>query len=184
MHIKRTLKKIVSGGQTGVDRAALDVALKCKIVCGGWCPKGRIAEDGIIPKRYPLKETESSSYEVRTERNVCDSDGTLVLNSGKLTGGTALTVEYAEKHKKPYLIVDLTPNHVGYGVQQKYKEDVKGVVAFGNKLIVHDWIFKNHINILNIAGPRESKLPGIYKIAKKFLLSLRGSENDRSNLKK
>ncbi|MFH1548783.1 MAG: putative molybdenum carrier protein [Candidatus Omnitrophota bacterium] len=151
MHIKRTLKKIVSGGQTGVDRAALDVALKCKIVCGGWCPNGRIAEDGIIPKRYPLKETESSDYEIRTEWNVKDSDGTLVLNEGELTGGTAFTVECAKKHKKPYLIVDL--DNCSANVLD----------AFWN------WIEKNNIKILNMAGPRESKLQGIYKIAKKFL---------------
>lgn len=91
--------KIISGGQTGVDRAALDAALQLGIPCGGWCPKGRKAKDGPIPDRYPLKETESGSYPVRTEMNVRDSDGTLILTWGRPTGGTALTVRLARRHK-------------------------------------------------------------------------------------
>ena len=165
MDIKRNLK-IISGGQTGVDRAALDVALKYKIECGGWCPKGRIAEDGIIPKHYPLKETPSPEYTVRTEWNVRDCDGTLILNVGELNGGTAFTVECAKKYKKHCLVVDLAPHHVGCGVSKKYGKDI---VSFGNKLIVQGWIFVNDIRILNIAGPRESKSPGIYETAKRFL---------------
>jgi hypothetical protein len=153
------LSKIISGGQTGVDRAALDVALKYKIPCGGWCPKGRIAEDGIIPKRYPLKETDLSDYAVRTELNVKDSDGTLILNTGVLSGGTAFTVECAKEHKKHFLILDLA----------KSQNDREGIVSFGKKLIVCGWIMANDIKVLNVAGPRESKAPGIYKIAKRFL---------------
>jgi hypothetical protein len=84
--------KIISGGQTGVDRAALDAALALNIPCGGWCPKGRKAEDGPIPERYPLQETSSADYRVRTEKNVTDSDGTLILTRGPVTGGTAYTV--------------------------------------------------------------------------------------------
>lgn len=159
MDKKLKLSKIVSGGQTGVDRAALDVALKYKIPCGGWCPKGRIAEDGIIPERYPLKETDSSDYAVRTEWNVRDSDGTLILNSEELTGGTAFTVECAEKYKKHCLILDL----------RKYKKDKEGIISFGNALIIRGWVALNNIKVLNVAGPRESKSPGIYKIAKKWL---------------
>jgi len=159
------LKKIVSGGQTGVDRAALDVALKYKISCGGWCPKGRIAEDGLIAKRYPLKETESSDYALRTEWNVRDSDGTLILNAGKLSGGTAFTVECAKKHEKHFLILDLG----------KYKLDKEGSVSFGYNLIFRGWIMANNIKVLNVAGPRESKSPGIYELAKKFLGKLFGS---------
>ena len=154
MNIRRKLSKIVSGGQTGVDRAALDVALKYKIPCGGWCPKGRIAEDGIIPERYPLKETESLDYTVRTELNVRDFDGTLVLNRGELSGGTAFTVEFAKKHRKHCLIVDL---------KKKRKNAIYDVVK---------WIEANDIKVLNVAGPRESKSPGIYKVAKKFLEEL------------
>src|SRR6266571_9073801 len=82
------VSKIVSGGQTGVDRAALDVALELGIPCGGWCPRGRRAEDGIIPERYPLIETPTTAYPQRTERNVRDSDGTLVLTVGRADGGT------------------------------------------------------------------------------------------------
>lgn len=153
--------KIVAGGQTGVDRAALDFALENKIKCGGWCPKGRIAEDGVIPKNYPLKESVSSDYAVRTELNVRDCDGTLILNRGELNGGTALTVEFAKKHKKPCLIIDLTKC-----------EDERGM--FGNVLIARGWIMLNNIKVLNAAGPRESKVPGIYKIAKKCLEDVLG----------
>src|SRR6266851_4977853 len=96
--------KIISGGQTGVDRAALDVALELGIPCGGWCPKGRRAEDGRIPKRYPLVETPTPAYPVRTEWNVRDSDGTLVLARGQASGGTALTIEFATDYGKPCLV--------------------------------------------------------------------------------
>ena len=150
------LSKIVSGGQAGVDRATLDVSLKYKIPCGGWCPKGRTAEDGVIPERYPLKETESSDYAVRTEWNVRDSDGTLILNTGELSGGTAFTVECTDKFKKHCLVLDL----------EKCKQNIS---SFGNVLIVRGWIMANDIKVLNVAGPRESKSPGIYKLAKKFL---------------
>ena len=97
----------VSGGQTGVDRAALDIALELGIPCGGWCPKGRLAEDGPLPERYPLQETPSSQYPQRTEWNVRDSDGTLILTFGDPTRGTALTIQIAERLKKPCLTVNL-----------------------------------------------------------------------------
>lgn len=154
MNIRQKLSKIVSGGQTGVDRAGLDVALKYQIPCGGWCPKGRIAENGVMSPHYPLKETESSDYEVRTEWNVRDSDGTLVLNQGELVGGTAFTVECAKKYGKPCIIIDLG----------KERKDAIGDVI--------EWIEENDIKVLNVAGPRESKAPGIYKITKKFLEKL------------
>mgnify|MGYP003793290687 CR=1 FL=1 len=89
------IKKIVSGGQTGVDRAALDVAMQLGIPVGGWCPRGRRAEDGRIPDSYPLREASSVNYAKRTELNVRDSDGTLILSGGPLTGGTALTESLA-----------------------------------------------------------------------------------------
>ena len=151
MNIGQRLLKIVSGGQTGVDRAGLDVALKYKIPCGGWCPKGHIAEDGVISPHYPLKETESSDYEVRTEWNVRDSEGTLVLNQGELAGGTAFTVECAKKYGKPCIIID---------VKEKRKHAISDVI---------EWIEENDIKVLNVAGPRESKAPGIYRIAREFL---------------
>jgi hypothetical protein len=150
------ISKIISGGQTGVDRAALDIALGFNISCGGWCPKGRLAEDGVIPARYPLKETKSSDYEMRTEWNVRDSDGTLVLTLGKPTGGTAFTIECAKKYKKPCLVVNLK-RHDGEVVN-----------------IYWDWIEVNDIKVLNIAGPRESKAPGIYELARKCLEGVLG----------
>ena len=98
------IPKIISGGQTGADRAALDWALSHNLPCGGWCPKGRKAEDGIIAAKYPLKESSSSSYIQRTEWNVRDSDGTIVLSiAATLSGGSKKTLELARKHRKPYL---------------------------------------------------------------------------------
>ena len=90
------IRKIVSGGQTGVDRAGLDVALFLQVQHGGWCPLGRLAEDGQIPAKYELKETESSEYGFRTEQNVIDSCGTLILYCEKMSGGTFLTYRMAE----------------------------------------------------------------------------------------
>ena len=147
--------KIVSGGQTGVDRAALDVALELGIPCGGWCPNGRRSEDGVIPERYPLKETSSSSYSVRTEMNVRDSDGTLILTWGPPTGGTATTLKLAKKLKKPHLVVDLSK-----------REEPN---------IVKELSQQNSIRILNVAGPRESKAPGIHGRAVEFLREMLSS---------
>jgi hypothetical protein len=142
-------RKIVSGGQTGADRAALDVALELGIPCGGWCPKGRLAEDGVIDEMYPLRETESPEYPVRTEMNVKDSDATLIITQGPVTGGTARTLVLAEKFKKTHLVVDLS----------KAKDPA----------IVRKWLEFNQVGTLNVAGPRESKIPGIYDKAAEFL---------------
>src|SRR5262245_38660861 len=128
--------KIISGGQTGVDRAALDAALELGIPCGGNCPRGRLAADGTIPDRYPLTEIASDDYSVRTKANVLDADGTLILNYGQsLTGGTAFTAEIASEFGKPLLIVDM--NNPRYASE---------VVA---------WLHSNKIHTLNVAGPRE-----------------------------
>lgn len=140
---------IISGGQSGVDRAALDVALALGIPCGGWCPKGRLAEDGPIALRYPLKETPGAEYSERTRRNVQDSDGTLVLTLGAPADGTALTIELAEAAGKPWFVVDF----------EKGRET--GPVV--------QWIVREEITVLNVAGPRESKSPGIYDLASSFL---------------
>ncbi len=99
--------KVVSGGQTGVDRAALDAALGLGLPCGGWRPQGRRAEDGRIPDRYPLTETPGKDYPTRTRRNVRDSDFTLVLTVGEPTGGTLLTVQAAKRQGRPCVVVDL-----------------------------------------------------------------------------
>lgn len=143
--------KIISGGQTGVDRAALDVALELGIPCGGWCPKDRLAEDGRIPDKYPLKETTSKMAAVRTEKNVFEADATLVLTIGEPAGGTKQTIECAKEHAKPHLMIDL-------GVT-----DTRAVAK------VNKWIATNGIATLNVAGPRESQQPGIYERAAEFL---------------
>jgi hypothetical protein len=146
------IERIVSGGQTGVDRAALDVALLFGIPCGGWCPRGRKAEDGVIADRYPLQETRSSDYRLRTTANVLASDGTLVLHRGRLTGGTALTVQIAKCAPRPYFLVNL-----------------KMAPSPNNTLT---WIRNHRIRVLNVAGPRESQAHGIYVLARRWLLDL------------
>ncbi|MBF0146255.1 MAG: putative molybdenum carrier protein [Magnetococcales bacterium] len=144
--------KIVSGGQTGVDRAALDFAMAKGIEAGGWCPKGRRAEDGTIPQEYPLMETHREDYPYRTILNVIDSDGTLILFTGRLRGGSALTLRCAQKHQVPCMSVDL---------RQEYRlEEVK------------QWIERNGIEILNVAGPRESENRGIHDAAMQFFMQL------------
>jgi len=146
------LQKIVSGGQTGVDRAALDVAQALGIPSGGWCPLGRRAEDGAIAALYPLRETPTDDYECRTEWNVRDSDGTLILAYGALTGGTALTARLARQYDRPLWVVDLA-----------------APAAFSQ---IRQWLQKHDIQTLNVAGPRESNHPGIYAQAADYLRQL------------
>ena len=100
------LLKVISGGQTGVDRGALDAALALQVECGGWCPEGRLAEDGTIPTRYPVMELANAGYAQRTARNVADSDGTLVISNGVPLGGTRETVNRCIEMRKPYLLID------------------------------------------------------------------------------
>lgn len=135
------IEKIVSGGQTGVDRAALNVALALGISCGGWCPKGRRAEDGVIPACYPLTECDDRCYRVRTKKNIIDSDGTLILKCGTLSGGTALTARLARRCERPLYLFDLDQN-----------DDIASILS---------WIDAHAIHTLNVAGPRESQQPGI-----------------------
>ncbi len=144
--------KIVSGGQTGVDRAALDVAIELGIGHGGWCPRGRLAEDGPIAARYLLCETEAADYAVRTERNVLDSDATIVLCQGTPDGGTELTVRLALRHAKPCLSIDL--------------DQPRPLAEIGQ------WLTDNRVTVLNVAGPRESRQPGIGKKAGQLLRAL------------
>lgn len=136
------LDKIVSGGQTGVDRAGLDAAMSVGLPVGGWIPRGRRTEAGPLDSRYPLIETRSPQYRVRTGWNVRDTDGTLVLTMGAPEGGTAHTVEKCHHFNKPVLVVDL---ETGYDLA-----------------CMTSWIVDNRIRVLNVAGPRASKQPLIY----------------------
>jgi predicted Rossmann fold nucleotide-binding protein DprA/Smf involved in DNA uptake len=151
-------RKIVSGGQTGVDRAALDVALELGLPCGGWCPRGRRAEDGFITAVYPLQETDSDQYAPRTARNVFDADATLIITRGEPTGGTALTVEIAKRTKRPCMVVDLARG--------------------ADTSAVRRWLLQEHVVTLNVAGPRESNCSGIYNEALVFLRGLLSSGPD------
>ena len=146
------IKRTISGGQTGADRAALDFAIKMDLPHGGYVPKGRMAEDGPIPDEYKLQEMPTSSYPKRTEQNVIDSDGTLVITHGKLTGGSLLTKEFAENQKKPCLHVDLN------------KE-----VEYAAAVHIDDWAQEHGIEVLNVAGPRASKDPKVYEKVLKVL---------------
>lgn len=148
------LTQVVSGGQTGVDRAALDAAMAAGIPVGGWCPRGRRAEDGAIHARYPLRETRSDRYPARTAANVRDADATLVLAPGPLTGGTRLTVDEARRRGRPYRVVDL---------EAAGPPEVDAVRA---------WIEAGGHAVLNVAGPRESTCPGVGRVARAFLDAL------------
>ncbi len=154
------LEKIVSGGQTGVDRAALDAALAAGFPCGGWAPKGRMAEDGAIPGRYPLDECSIAGYEERTRLNVRDSDATLILTRGKPAGGTGLTIEWASKLSRPTLVVDLGG-----------PTDPEGIA---------DWLQGERVGVLNVAGPRENTAPGVYQAAADLMAVLLGIIQQRS----
>jgi hypothetical protein len=144
--------RIVSGGQTGVDRGALDAALEAGGPCGGWCPQGRVAEDGTIPEKYPLRELPGAGYAERTRRNVSDSDGTLVLSFAKPGRGTALTRRHAKALGKPLLVLDC--------------ERVEAAAA---ARAVRAFISAHGIGTLNVAGPRASTHPGAYRCAREII---------------
>ncbi len=142
MKKKIIINKIITGGQSGVDRSALDFSIKHNIPHGGWCPKNRWAEDGRIPDKYNLTETVEESPKSRTYNNVMDSDATLIIFKRNKDEGTNKTIEFCIRNKKPYFEIDLRKNVE----QSEFKE----------------WAALNKIEILNIAGPRESNNPGIY----------------------
>lgn len=147
------ISKIISGGQTGVDRAALDAAMALNIKHGGWCPKGRLAEDGIIPERYALTETSSNIYQQRTRMNVRDADATLIIIKNGIWGtGTNFTKNVCNELKKVFFLIDVDK------------------VAEVDKIRL--WLNSHNINILNVAGNRESTTPGIYDCAFNLLLEV------------
>jgi hypothetical protein len=162
-----SLSKIISGGQTGVDRAALEVAMFLEIPHGGWCPKGRRAEDGPIPEMFNLIETSSFNYAVRTEKNVVQSDGTLILFRDIITRGTGLTVQFAKRHQRPYLCIDMsTPPPANDDGQHEERESID---AAAEEIL--SWLAQHNINVLNIAGPRESTTPNISSQSHTLLLN-------------
>ena len=138
--------RIISGGQTGADRAAIDFAIEHNIPYSGWIPRGRKAEDGRLSEKYRLKEMPTDSYPKRTEMNIQDSDGTLIISHGKLTGGSALTRELAKRYKKPWIHLDMNKLSLSEASD-----------------ILQAWMKKNQVNNLNVAGPRASKDPMIYE---------------------
>ena len=140
------LEKIISGGQTGADQAALDAAIKLGIPHGGWIPKGRLTEDGPLSDRYDLKEIPTASYPERTKKNIRESDGTLILSHGLLTGGSELTRKTALKYQKPMLHIDFLR-----------------VIPFDAAVIINNWMVDHDIKMLNVAGPRASTDPHIYR---------------------
>ena len=150
--LQNLVSRIISGGQSGADRIALDWAIHNNIPHGGWCPRGRKAEDGPLDAKYLLQETKSAGYLQRTRQNVVDSDGTLIVNLGKLEGGTLATAKLAKKLGKPHIVLQLDS---GVGA-----EEVKQLL---------DWLRRESISTLNVAGPRESKRPGIYSLTNALL---------------
>jgi hypothetical protein len=146
------IARIVSGGQTGVDRAALDWACRHEVPHGGWCPNGRLAEDGPLAACYRLQETDSSGYRQRTKLNVLDSDATLIFNIGALDGGTLQTVRFCQVLSKPHRVVQFDEGPVD-----------------GTARSVREWLVEGRFSALNVAGPREAKRPGIYDLAMSVL---------------
>ena len=146
------IKKIISGGQTGADQGALDIAIKLGIPHGGWIPKGRLTEDGPLPDKYALNEMPTASYPKRTEKNILDSDGTMILSYGPLAGGSSLTMKLAKKHKKPVFHLDLNSMFIFKAVED-----------------VNAWISEYQIEVLNVAGSRASKDPEIHGATMDFI---------------
>jgi Circularly permutated YpsA SLOG family len=159
--------KVISGGQTGVDRAALDVAIKHRIECGGWCPAGRLDEFGRIPDRYPLQELECGGFTERTFQNVKDSDGTVIIYIGNLSGGTEQTVRFCQELQRPHQVIDASK-----------------IPATDAAKLISDFVRNNKIGILNVAGPRQSEWPEGYEYAfralDRFLKSITSKSMSRS----
>jgi len=146
------VRRIISGGQTGADRAALDTAIRLGVDHGGWVPRGRRAEDGPVPMKYSLQETTTANYPERTEMNVRDADATLIVSRGRLTGGSLLTQGMARKHGKPCLHVDLADGDVDSASEK-----------------VRIWLVGNGVEVLNVAGPRAGSDTEVYRLTSLLL---------------
>jgi len=144
--------KIISGGQTGVDRAALDAALESGVSAGGWCPEGRLAEDGPIAEKYPLQELPDGGYKERTLKNVQDSDATIIIYFKSISGGTKETLLCCLNEKKPYLLIDGS-----------------GITEDSASKRIKQFIDENQISLLNVAGPRASKEQRAYEYTKQVI---------------
>ncbi|MGY6214508.1 putative molybdenum carrier protein [Methylolobus aquaticus] len=149
------LSKIISGGQTGVDRAALDAAMASFFPCGGWCPAGRQAEDGKLPERYPLTHLDGGGYAERTRRNLLEADGTAVIYFGQLAGGTELTVYLCIQHGRPYQLIDGDEVAVDRAIR-----------------LLRRFVEERRIGVLNVAGPRASTRPQAYAYTRAVITSL------------
>ncbi len=152
-------QKVVSEGQTGVDRGALDACLHLNFPCGGWCPKDRLAEDGRISDKYPLKETAENEYRFRTLKNILDSDATMIISPEKLEGGTLLTYKYAVENKKSVLKVS----------------------SFNDIFSVFNWLIEKDIRVLNVAGPRLSEWSEAYYFSFQIIVGLVNEIKNRSD---
>lgn len=158
--------KIVSGGQAGVDRGALDGAIAASAPHGGWCPKGRLAEDGKIPRKYNLSEHESADFIDRTRQNVVASDGTLILYRTELSGGTAATLYFCREYKKPHLLVDAAETAIPRAVKS-----------------LESFVLEEDIGVLNVAGPRESGWAGGHDYALRLIRDFCAKIGKRQNPK-
>ena len=164
--MRRKHVKIISGGQTGVDRAALDVALRHGIESGGWCATGRLDEFGRIPDRYPVKELENGGFTERTLQNVKDSDGTVIIYPRKLSGGTKQTLHFCVEQRRPHELIAATNVSTEKAAQ-----------------LIADFVRERKVDILNVAGPRQSEWPEGYDYAFRALeifLDLIGPITSRS----
>lgn len=161
--MRTNIAKIISGGQTGADRGGLDAAIEQGVPHGGWCPKGRRAEDGEIPSKYRLVETRSKNYVRRTEQNVIDSHATVVFAYGKPTGGSKKTLELASEHQRPCLSLDLNESD-----DEKLARQILGWMSGGGIQMPEMGMPPNPV--LNVAGSRESKAPGIQERVKRVMM--------------
>jgi hypothetical protein len=180
------LRKIISGGQTGVDRGALDAALAFEVECGGWCPAGRLAEDGTIPEHYPVVELANAGYAERTAQNVADSDGTLIISNGEPVGGTRETVDRCIEMRKPHLIIDCA----SMSVEEMIEAATEFLKSLSSRADARDpsvgQVISEHsrgssvraglavsarlgMTVLNVAGPRASQWPEGHKTARQIV---------------